>query len=157
MQNEICASCKYMYNFVIFYLVYLILFSIFIWNNKTDYLETIYFLNKILKFYFLLVSDHSFLVSIKDKNKKCPILIYLTWNDTFVYVDDIWMLHTRHYLNLSSYPDQICFRFYLAFFYSLYCHLLSGLFVDSQLNFTVSTLTKLFDDVKPEENKWDTK
>lgn len=59
------------------------------------------------------------------------------------------MLNARHYLNLPSYPDQVGFRFYLAFFDSLYRHFLPGFLVDSQLNFTISTLTELLDDVEP--------
>ena len=61
------------------------------------------------------------------------------------------MLHARHYLNLPSYPDQIGFRLYLAFFYSFYRHFLASLLVDTQLNFAVSTLTELLDDVESKD------
>ena len=72
---------------------------------------------------------------------------------TFVYVNNVWVLHARHYLNLPSYPDQIGFRLYLAFLDRFYRHFLASLLVNTQLNFTVSTLTELLDDVEPKDKR----
>lgn len=36
-------------------------------------------------------------------------------SNTFINVDNVWMLNRGHDLNLSSDPDEICFRFNLAF------------------------------------------
>ena len=59
------------------------------------------------------------------------------------------MLHTRHDLNLPSYPDEVGLRLDFTFLDRLYRHLLARLFVDSQLYFAVGALTQFFDYIEP--------
>ena len=58
------------------------------------------------------------------------------------------MLDGAHNLYLAPYPNEICFRFYLALLDRLDGHLLSRFLVDAELHLTVRALAELFYYVK---------
>lgn len=67
---------------------------------------------------------------------------------TFVYVNNVWMLHRAHDLYFSSYSNQISICLDFTLLDSLDGHLLTSLFVDSQLNFTIGSLAQFFYDIE---------